>query len=350
MRYSKYVKRTIKAIVFVGIFVVLMLIGNMAFELDESSTEKMLAEYSHRSGLETIVLGSSVGTIFNANIYGNLTGERAFNMCTSQQGFEVSFKNIKLAAAQNPIDHVIILVTYDSFNDDDTKIIEHLYDRVVSSSLTPEQRIAYNLKQAAEYSTDDDTRDDEISINGWIPWTQEAVSDFDSAKSNLARRLRRLINGDRLGKDIVRNLKEVTYTREPGILTDEEALEFVRDVESIEEYGIPEGMINKDKLALLASICKYCTENNIKLSIIATPHKTEYFDRYDGFRGKVVKFDDFMSEFASKRDAAFFDIESDEELHKVLPDSFFMDLEHVDYPYGDLATEYYTNLIMINSL
>ena len=57
MQLSKMVRRTIKALLFAALFILLMLFFNISFELDENATETMLTSYSEKSDIDTVSLG-----------------------------------------------------------------------------------------------------------------------------------------------------------------------------------------------------------------------------------------------------------------------------------------------------
>lgn len=345
MLSSKYVKRFLKAILFVAIFIVLTLILDAVLEYDESGTAHMLSEYSKQDNIETIFVGTSSGIIMDAEEYTELTGEKAYNMCSAAQSFNVSLDNIKLAASQHPIKKVVMFFLYDSVNDENTAIQDHIYDRVVMSTEKPTEHIRDYIGNNVEKSFNPDIIATEESINLWIPWTNEASTDKELIKGNIKRRFDNLIHGYSPRKEMKRDLSEVIYETNPGIPTENDKAILANDLNNAHVLDIPDGMLNDEKLDSIDKICIFCRENNIKLIVIATPHRTDYFERYDSFRHYSELLDGYIDDFVSKRGLIYYNSEEEQNLHELFPDSKFMDLEHIDFDYTDEATEFLTGII-----
>lgn len=346
MRYSKYVKRILKGIIFASIFIVLTIGLDAILEFDEGDTERMLVDYSGQQNLNMIFTGNSAGKFMKYNRYNELSAENGFNMCTPSQGLEVAYKNIYMATSQHPIKHIILFVTYDTFNNDNTEPIEHIYDRVIVADEGMLGQVRDTVRQDIKHSLEPDNIAKEDSINLWIPWTQETVTDLDSMKKNVKRRFGRFKRGDRLGHGIAHKLDSVVYNTRPFNPTDKDVELLAKDVEAAQNLDIPEGMLNTEKLSKLDKILVYCRDNNIKLSVIVTPHRTDYFDRYESYRGYSEILDDYLRDFVIRRGFKYYNSEEDPRLHDILPDSYFYDVEHVEEEYSITATEYITGIIM----
>lgn len=350
MQYSKYVKRILKGILFAALFILLTIGLDAVFEFDEGDTERMLVDYSGQESLNMIFTGNSAGKFMKYKRYSELSGENGFNMCTPSQGLEVAYKNIFMASSQHPIKHVVLFITYDTFNDDNTEPIEHIYDRVILSSEKPVERFEDTVKKEILESIEPDRIAREDSINLWIPWTKETVSDWNSIRNNIKRRSTRLIKGNRLGHDIAYSLERVTYETKAYEPSEDDINLLSDDIMNIENLDIPDGMLNTDKLAKLDKILVYCRDNGIKISVIVTPHRTDYFDRYESYRGYSEVLDDYLRDFINRRGHKYYNAEEDLNLHEVLPDSYFYDAEHIDEEHSITATEYMTEIIINNVL
>ena len=348
MRLSKTTRRVIKAIMFASIFLGLIVVFDASFELDESQTEKMLSRYSHTADIDTIFVGNSAGEMMNDELYSETTGRHAFNMCTPSQGLYVSLRNIKLASSQHQIDRAILLMTFDTLSSESYDGIDHLYNRVVNSASPFYIRVINDIKYNTDKTVSLGTIDTEKSINIWIPWEQEHVNGLNNITSNIKHRMERLIKHKPLGYDIAYDLNTVVYKREPGDFTDIDRQHLISDLDAASNLDIPADMLSGDKLTLLAQMCSYCRDNDIKLSIIVTPHRTDYFDRYDSYRTDIEKVSAYLNDFVSKRGGMYYNTEDDPQLHEILPDDYFYDWEHVTSTYKNESTEYLMNVIYDN--
>lgn len=345
MLHSKNVRRGIKTILFIIIFILIMTLFDAAFELDEGVTESMLTAYSNQSGIDTVFVGNSAGEMLDADLYSELTGDKAFNMCTPSQGLSVSFKNIKLASSQHKIGKVILLMTFDTANSEKYDAIDHVYDRVVNSSSPFHVRVINTVKKDFEQSFSYNDVNTEHSVNIWIPWENETLHGFSNVGNNLNRRFQRFIKGDRLGSHIAYDLNTIVYDRAPGYLDKNDTKLLQQDIGNISDLPIPPNMLSSDKLTLLARICSYCRDNNIDFTVIVTPHRSDYYDRFASFRTDSTYMSEYLNDFISKRGFIYYNTEDDPKLHTILPDKYFYDWEHVSGKYVVQATEYLTDVI-----
>ena len=202
MQRSKIIKRILKTILFVAIFLGLMMIFDATFEMDENATETMLGRYSRTSDIHTVFVGNSAGEMMDDERYSSLTKTQAFNMCTPSQGLYVSLRNIKLASSQHQVKRAILLMTFDTASSESYDGIDHLYNRVVNSSSPLPVRIINEIKYNTGKTVSTGTLDTERSINIWIPWEEEHIHGTANITSNIKKRWRRLIEHKPLGYDI----------------------------------------------------------------------------------------------------------------------------------------------------
>lgn len=342
---SKIVRRVIKATLFVLLFVFFTTILDMSFEYDERATEEMLSAFSMQSDLDTVFVGNSAGEMMDATLYSTLSGAQAFNMCTPSQTLSVSYKNIRLAASQHPIRQVIILTTLDVVNSDNLEQIDHVYDRVVDSSSPVSTRIRNAVKRNVNKSFARETINREQSINIWIPWENERIHDLQSFKNNLSYRFSRLIRKEQLGEHIVYDLNVPKYALRPGTFNETDERILTEELDALPSLDVPSEMISADKLAELAEILSFCRNNGIECMMIITPHKTDYFERYESFRENCMAVSDYLGHFVGNLEFAYVDTEEDAAVHEVLPDAFFYDWEHISGEYRKQATEYLAGVI-----
>ncbi len=345
MQHSKNIKRALKAILFVTLLVLFTLFLDASFEPNEEATERMLEGYSRKSEIDTVFIGNSAGEMLDADLFSELSGTKAYNMCTPSQGLSVSLKNIKMARSQHKIDNAVLLLTLDVLNSDDYSGIDHLYNRVVDSTSPIIIRIINVFKRNINESFAPEIINTQKSINIWIPWENETIHGFDNVKKNVSRRLNRLISGDRLGSKIAYDLNSKVYETIPGDLSNEDVLLLENDISSASGLPLPENMITADKLTLLAQICTFCHDNDINLTVIVTPHRSDYYDRYGSFREYTEITSSYLNGFISERGYIYFDCENDEQLHDILPDNYFYDMEHIDVKFINKSTKYLTKVL-----
>ena len=188
MQRSNVIKRAVKAIIFVVIFLFLMSVLNMTFELNENATEDMLSRYSHTEDIDTVFVGNSAGEMMDAGRFSEMTGTHAFNMCTPSQGLYISLRNIKLACSMHKIRRVVLLFTFDTVNTENYAEVDHLYNRVVNSASPLHVRIMNEVKYNTYKYVTSGTMDTEESINMWIPWEVEHIHGFSNVISNIKKR------------------------------------------------------------------------------------------------------------------------------------------------------------------
>lgn len=345
MQLSKNVKRTIKGILFLIVLVVLTILLDASFEFDESATEAMLTKYSRKTDLDTVFVGNSAGEIFDSDLYSSISGNRAFNMCTPSQGLMISQKNIEMACRHHKIKNVILLITPDSVDYSGYDAIEHLYDRVVDSSSPFFSRIVSIIKRNFKKSFARETVKTEKSVSIWIPWGNETNHGINNIIENLNRRTKRALDRRPLGCDIAYDLNETVYETNPADPSEEDSKLFRENLSELETLDLPEGMVAPDKLEYLNDICLFCRANGIDLKVIVTPHRSDYFDRYENFRQYNEIVDRYLNDFVSQRGFVYYNTEYDPNLHKILPDSYFYDWKHIKEEYRDIATEYLADVI-----
>lgn len=345
MQHSKTVKRALKFILFIAIFMGLMILLDAAFELDETKTEEMLTAYSQTDDISTVFVGNSAGEMLDAAVYEELSGEPAFNMCTPSQGLSVSLKNIKLARSHHMIKKAVLLMTPDMVDTESYDAIDHLYDRTVDSSSPFYIRIRNDLKRDWEKAFADTSLGSEKTVNVWIPWENETIHGFENIRSNLSRRLKRALAHEPLGYRIAFDLNTARYETAQNDPSDEDEAVFDEDLAAMEELDIPEGMLGSDKVRLLSDMCRFCSDNGIDLTVIVTPHRPDYYGRYEGFREDNARLSAFLNDLISKRGFMYYNTEDDPRLHEILPDLYFYDWEHISDEYKGQATRYLYDVI-----
>ncbi len=349
MLLSKYIKRILKGLLFMLLIVIFTVVLDAAFELDETVTENMLTAFSHTSNMDTVFVGNSVGDMLDAEIYSSLSGTRSFNMCTPAQTMELSLRNTMFAASQHKIKNVILLMSIDMIDDEDYNRLDQLYDRVIDSSSPWPDRIVISTKRKIRKASSPDMINTEKSINIFIPWENETTRGWDGIKENLDRRYKRLRKKDPLGNEIAYDLNRPGYDRFNADLSKEDMEILNRDIEDAAALDIPEGMLQTGNLERIAKLCNFCRKNDIKLYVIDTPHRTDYYDRYVGFRQASEISNDYLRDFISKRGGVFHDPEKDPNLHEILPDKYFVDVEHINSKYFDKSTKYLYEVLKGNT-
>ena len=345
MQPSKYAKRTLKAILFLILFFLFIEFFNAAFELNGKETEGMLARYSEQMDIDTVFVGNSVGKMLDAGEYSDQTGEHAFNMCTPSQSLPVSLKNIEMASSQRKLKKAVLLMDLDTIDSGNYDWVDHMYDRVVNSAAPLSRQIMNRLISCAEKSLDPDMINTERSINIWIPWEDEVYQGFPQMLHNLYRRYKRLVKRKKPGSKFAYDLTKSFYETAPGELSDEEEELLDKDIAAMEELPLPAGMMDKDKIRILADICTYCRDNDIDFYVVVTPHRSDFFERTDDFREEILSASTFLNDFISKRGFRYFDPEKDGDPHRILPDHYFDDWEHINKKYRHNATVYLTDVI-----
>ena len=148
-----------------------------------------------------------------------------------------------------------------------------------------------------------------------------------------------------LGYDIAFDLNTKKYDVMPGNMTDADHLLFAKNIEALNDLSVPSDMVTADKLIILAEICTFCRDNDMELMVIATPHRSDYYNRFASFRQENKELSSFLNDFLLMRGCNYYDSEEDVDVHNILPDSYYYDWEHVSEEYTDQSTDYLTDVI-----
>ena len=345
MHNNIIIKRILKLILFAAIAVLLTFFLDMAFELPESDSEIMLINYSRAKDIDTVLIGSSVGKAIMPEVYRKIAGDNAVNMCTSAQSFGTSYKNLKLAASQHKIKHAVLLMTFDSLDDSDTTAIDHLYDRTINSAGSAGDVIVNTLNYNITKEKQPGILSREESINLWIPWVNETSHGFKQIDNNITSRFMRLLSGNSLGCAFGEDFTTPKYNLIEKSPSEDDMQIFKSDLDEASAISASQITINPEKLEILNDIIRFCSDNSIKLGIVVTPHPASYYKRYASFEENINSVDHFMNNFCRKRNIPYFNAENDPELHKILPDSYFLDSEHIKDDYLPEASDYLSNII-----
>ncbi len=331
-------KRVLKAILFVVIFLLLSKLMSMAMMLKETKSEAMLERYSDTKEIDTIILGNSVAETLAPEVLDERLGYHTFNMATPDQSYRVGAKEVKMVASQHPLKRVILYTTFDAGINSGGEIVDKIYERTVDSAGPLPKVTARKITKNMYTSLEPEMITTEESVNLWLPWTSEVADSWESAWGNARSRGKRLLRGERLGSQIHRDLTEVVYPVVDRELTGEEWNLLHADLEEMHSLSIPDGMMTDEELTELAELCALCSENGIELAVLISPHRTDYYDRYDGYREYTETVDEYLSMFVSERGHVYYNFEHNEDLHEILPDESFMDFEHIHEREGAVAT------------
>lgn len=332
-------KRALKAILFVVIFLVLSAMMGMAMKFKETKSEAMLERYSQAQDIDTIILGNSVAEMVQPDLLDELCGYHSFNMTTPDQSYSVGIREMKMVASQQPLKRVVLYTTFDAGPNANSETIDRIFDRTIDAAGPMSRRLPRKIQKNLKKSLDSDVITTEESINLWIPWTSEAADSLETAWGNFKYRVKRLAKGERLSGKVVRDLNDCTNPVKEPLLTEEENTGLQEDIEAMHALPIPDGMMTDAELTELATMCAFCSDNDIDFAVLISPHRTDYYERYSGYRDYTVIMDEFLNEFITSRGFEYYNFEQNGDLHKFLPDDYFYDFEHVQDEYADRATE-----------
>ena len=337
--------RILKALLFAVITVILTMALDTVLELNESDTEEMLIKFADKESIDTVFVGNSAGKMLNPDIYENLTGSPAVNMCTPSQSYNVTLENIKLAYARHKIKKVVLLTTFDTFDDASPEVADHIYHRVINSSGTWFENVTDTVAENIKKESRPGIVNKEESINMWIPWVVETAPTFKDIKENITRRLLRIKNHTPLGAFFPYDFHEVIYEYKEDNLTKEDE-DIIGEFENVlEGEAVLDEYFTVESLESLAGIIVFCRENGIEFEMIITPHRTDYYDRNGAFGEVVAASDELLRDFVTSFGYRYYNVEEDEQVHEILPDEYFYDWEHVSEEYRGISTEYLTNII-----
>lgn len=327
--------RIVKILMFTVIFWAIN--GVMTFILEPLSdnSQTMWTQYTYESGIDTVYVGNSVGEMMIADVANSELGIKSYNMCTPKQNFPTSLDAAKIAAKQNPVKRIVLLSGYDTLAKNKASVSERVFRRTVIASYPfPKNKICDFTSKLSE-SIEVDNLDSEDSIKAWFPWIDDSTGDLEYITNVFITKLTRLIKHDRVGMGYAFSLDKVDYERVEPEWTADDTVKFMQDVQNAENLEIPDGTIGKYSLESLNNICIYCRENGIDFYLFMTPHRSDYRERYGDYYGTV---DDYMREFIESRGYYYYNFENKEDIHDILPDEYFYDIEHVSSKYANEAT------------
>ncbi len=330
---KKHLLNSIKIILFVAIFALIMKAMNFCLVSSNWASIGRWEEYSKSDDYDTLFVGSSVGWVIVPRTIDGLNGSHCVNMSTPDQFYKTSLSAVKFVSKQQPLDKVVLLTGFDALGRPEEYT-------AAASFLEAEYETAPELKRYGAIVADKagrygryDFLSSTDSINIWFDWVERFTYTMPQIFKNVAYRMERRNPGYVL--DMSEKIGRVEAPGgDPGRLD--------TDVERAEALGLSSLSINRDSLEMLDEMAAYLKANDIRFAVIVTPHRSDVKEGYGDEYGVI---DSYLKDFVTERGGEYYNIDNDEALRERLPDDMFMDTEHIVDQGNDLVSEKIAELL-----
>lgn len=312
--------RSIKAIVFLLIFVSINTLICCYLSPSAHKSNEMWNYYYSQKNADTIIVGTSVTEMINEFVVNEYTGRKCINMGTPSQYFVTSRDIMAIAAQENPVDTIILMMGFDALESAENLSSSLSIEKSFYDSKSFRGKIVGFFKENIKYSFDRRNIQSSESINRWMSWPVNCTIYFDQIKTNLEKK--------RYYKDIVNNPETklwcqntVKYDRTPMPRAKElspATKEAIDDINMLKISG--------DSLVILKQMCEYCTANGITFIVMISPHNSGY---RDSFGGEYEKLNSLTAGVVEEAGCMYLNLNDIPNVKDIMTDEFFVDSEHV---------------------
>lgn len=314
----------IKFVVFAVIFVAINYLLCNELEPLTHKSHAMWERYFAKSEIDTIFVGTSVAEMIDERLINEDTSLNSVNMATPSQYLGTSMEAVTLAAGQNPIKTVVLLMGFDTLErpEDLTSTIsmeKSLYYGAPKKTAYP-QRFMRNLKYSFEPRNIGTTD----SVNKWLSWPVNSSRSFEQINTNHEEeKYNPMVN--LFMTDNPPDISAKPYNRVARQTGNELFGPGKADTSAINNITAID--ISDDSLDLLEQLIDYCNMNDIRFIAVIAPHRSDYAS---GFGEDYQALDSFLSDFVIDRGGQYINLDNDPEVDSILTDDYFIDMEHVN--------------------
>lgn len=316
--------RIIKIIVFVAVFLMLMGGLNYIIEMPNKYGREVWENYTHKSKIDTLFVGSSVGNIADVGIIDSILGTSSINMSTPEQLYKTNYDAISFIVRQQPIERVVIVMGMDSVKHNENYIADHLFRTGMYFNAPIQDRIYYGIKDKLMRYIDWEFLGSADSINIWFNWIKCPVKTLEGIEDNIFSDE----NSNSEEADYYVDMDYLPYYRKTEAVNDETHYELEKDLNELASQSITCFEIDNQVFETFDCLLRFLNDNNIEAIVMISPHR---LDNRASLGNDYNKLDGFLRFFSEKRGARYINLDTDNELRGQLDgsDESFKDQEHL---------------------
>jgi hypothetical protein len=315
-KMKKSLYKTIRIILFISIFMAIMRLMNYCLVQSNWASIDRWEQYSKKDEIDTLFVGSSVGWVVVPRVIDENNGFISANMSTPNQFYKTSNETVRFISTRQPLKRVVLLTGFEGLeNPEDYVAAEAFITAQYETAPMVVRESAIFAEKIGRY-TDPKFLTSTDSMNIWFDWVEGFTYSFPEIIKNIGYR-----NGRR-NKPYTLDITE-RYERlnaaVPGAATDE-------DIRRAADLNLSSLDIDVRTLKILDDMASYLAANDIRFTVIVTPHRS---DVGAGYGGEYETIDAFFKDFVTKRGGEYYNIDADPDLRAQLPDEMFKDEEHI---------------------
>ena len=330
---KKHIYTAIRIILFISIFAVIIHIMNFCLVASNWASIDRWERYAKSDDYDTLFVGSSVGWVIVPRTIDGINDCHCVNMSTPDQFYKTSLEAVKFVSCQQPLNEVVLLTGFDALErPEDYAAAASFLEAQYETAPATKRYGAVFADKIGRYA-DKDFLTSADSINIWFDWVERFTYTIPQIVKNMAFRQGRKDPG------YVLDMNKKIERTDPRSVNSKATQQ---DIESAQSMNLTSIDINPESLTKLDDMASYLEANGIKFAVIVTPHRSDvraqYGDEYD-------LIDSYLEEFVTARGGRYFNIDSDPELRKELPDDMFMDQEHIVDEGNDIVSKKIAQLL-----
>ena len=325
--------KTVRIILFISIFALIIHVMNFCLVASNWASIGRWEQYAAGNDYDTLFVGSSVGWVVVPRTIDGLNNCRCINMSTPDQFYKTSLDAVRFISCQQPLDTVVLLTGFEALERPEDYAAAASFLDAKYETAPVAQRIGAVLADKLGRYTDADFLVSADSINVWFDWVERFTYSMPQIVKNIAYRRGRKDPG------YVLDLNKTVDRIDPA---DDAPSDLKDDLIKGKELKLSSISINPVSLEKLNDMAAYLEANSIRFVVIVTPHRS---DVRAGYGDEYEVIDTYLRDFVTKRGGDYFNIDTDRELRDQLPDSMFMDREHIVDQGNEIVSERIAQLL-----
>ena len=330
---KKYIFTSIKIILFVSIFAVIIHVMNFYFVPSNWASIDRWEQYSDKSDVDTLFVGSSVGWVVVPRTINGINNCQSVNMSTPNQFYKTSKEAIRFVSCQQPLQTVVLLTGFEGLESaEDYGAAEAFLEAQYETAGIWQRAWAIFAEKAGRYK-DPVFLKSVDSMNIWFDWVENSTYSLPEIVKNVAYRR------ERAEKSYAFDMSKSVERMEPGRAS---AVPVSEDIKALREMNLSSIETDTRTLKELDEMAAYLKANDIRFVVIVTPHRS---DAKEGYGAEYDIIDSYLEDFVTKRGGEYYNIDVDPELRAKLPDDMFMDQEHIVDEGNNIVSEKIAQLL-----
>lgn len=320
-------KRIIKIICFLVIFICIMAFLNFSVVVLNTESRKAWNNYSKKDYVDTLFVGSSVGSVVDANWIENLSDYHCINMSTPNQLYKTSYSAIKYIAGQKDLQRVVLITEFDTMEGYEDYVSDKLFRDALYMNSPITEKLEAGIDDRFSRYSDADFWKSSDSINIWFNWVMCPAKTWESIKDIYNTRKKELSGkpANSPANNIFSDANRYTLKKYVADSQDKKALN--ADLKELSDYNIKTVKVDTKALDYLSQILCFLKANDIEVYVMISPHRLDDRQRYGE---EYDTLDKYFKHFVKKRGAKYINLDDEDDIRDILDNNdYFKDSEHI---------------------